>query len=103
MVPAKQQLALAKLSTGTMMLVGFGMYAYGANSMDGDFMITGMAPYTKAEIIFIDKVYNHIHYVKRQMGNFKSCTSYARFDPVSSLLAISARYCMRHQDQINIW
>ena len=64
---AKQQLALAKLSTGTTLLMGFGMYAYGANSTGGDFMITGMAPFSKAERDnFFRQGYNHIHYVKRQ-------------------------------------
>ena len=33
------------------------MYAYGANSTGGDFMITGMAPYTKARRDnFLDKI-----------------------------------------------
>ena len=41
---AKQQLALAKLSTGTTMMMEFGMYAYGAHSSSVDFMITGIPP-----------------------------------------------------------
>ena len=99
---AKQQLALAKLSTGATMLMGFGMYAYGANSTGGDFMITGMAPYTKAER---DNFYRQglqpYSLCEKTEGNTYSCTSYARFDPVSSLLAISAdtAYILSRPDQ----
>jgi len=99
---AKQQLALAKLSTGATMLMGFGMYAYGANSSGGDFMITGMAPYTKAER---DNFYRQglqpYSLCEKTEGNTYSCTSYARFDPVSSLLAISAdtAYILSRPDQ----
>jgi hypothetical protein len=78
------------------------MYAYGANSSGGDFMITGMAPYTKAER---DNFYRQglqpYSLCEKTEGNIYSCTSYARFDPVSSLLAISAdtAYLLSRPDQ----
>ena len=99
---AKQQLALAKLSTGTTLLMGFGMYAYGANSTGGDFMITGMAPFSKAERDnFFRQGLQPYSLCEKTEGNTYSCTSYARFDPVSSFLAISAdtAYILSRPDQ----
>ena len=65
-------------------------------------MITGMAPYTKAER---DNFYRQglqpYSLCEKTEGNTYSCTSYARFDPVSSLLAISAdtAYILSRPDQ----
>ena len=99
---AAQQLMLAKLATGSSLLMGFGMYAYGANSSGGDFMITGMAPYTKTERdAFFRQGLQPYSLCEKTSGNTYSCTSYARFDPVSSLLAISAdtAYLLSRPDQ----
>jgi hypothetical protein len=89
---ATQQLALAKLSTGSTLMYTFGTMAYGGSGFDQDFMITGMAPMNKAEReAFFRKGLQpySIALLDKETGLYKS-TSYARFDPISSLLAISA-------------
>lgn len=89
---ATQQLALAKLSTGGSLMYFFGSYAYGSSGFDQDVMITGMAPMNKAERqAFLRKGLQpySIAVLDKETGLYKS-TSYARFDPISSLLAISA-------------
>ena len=89
---ATQQLALAKLSTGSTLMYFFGTMAYGGSGFDQDVMITGMAPMNKAEReAFLRKGLQpySIAILDKETGLYKS-TSYARFDPISSLLAISA-------------
>jgi len=89
---ATQQLALAKLSTGGTLMYTFGTLAYGGSGFDQDVMITGMAPMNKAEReAFFRKGLQpySIALLDKETGLYKS-TSYARFDPISSLLAISA-------------
>jgi len=89
---ATQQLALAKLSTGSTLMYFFGTMAYGGSGFDQDVMITGMAPMNKAEReAFFRKGLQpySIALLDKETGLYKS-TSYARFDPISSLLAISA-------------
>jgi len=89
---ATQQLALAKLSTGSTLMYFFGTMAYGGSGFDQDVMITGMAPMNKAEReAFFRKGLQpySIALLDKETGLYKS-TSYSRFDPISSLLAISA-------------
>jgi hypothetical protein len=86
-----QQLALAKISTGSMMMMGFGMYAYGVNQ-GGPFMITGMAPFDRKDRETFYRQGLQPYSLCEQKGNTYECTSYARFDPVSSLLAVSADF-----------
>lgn len=89
---AVQQLAIAKLSTGSTLMYFFGSMAYGGSGFDQDVMITGMAPMNKAEReAFLRKGLQpySIAILDKETGLYKS-TSYARFDPISSLLAISA-------------
>ena len=87
-----QQLMLAKLSTGTSLMIGFGMYAYGVNQNSSDFMITGMAPFNKTEREMFYREGLQPYSLCEKKGNTFKCTSYSRFDPVSSLLAISADF-----------
>ena len=87
-----QQLALAKLTTGASLMYTFGTMAYGGSGGDQDVMITGMAPMNKAERdAFFRKGFMpySIAVLDKKTGKYVS-TSYARFDPISSLLAISA-------------
>ena len=100
--PAARQLALAKLASGTALLTTFGSMAYGSTPGQ-DIMITGMAPLNKAEReAFYRKGFlpYSICVLDKSTGMYSS-TSYARFDPVSSLLAISAdtMYYLSRPDQ----
>ena len=101
--PAAKQLALAKLSTGTALMTTFGMYSYGGMIGENqDIMITGHAPYNRAERdAFFRKGYQPYSFIiKQKDGSFKSI-SYARFEPISALLAIAAdsAYAMSRPDQ----
>ena len=87
-----QQLLLAKLSTGTTLLAGFGMYAYGVNQKGSDFMITGMAPFNRTEREMFYREGLQPYSLCEKKGDSYKCTSYSRFDPVSGLLAISADF-----------
>ena len=88
-----KQLAIAKLSTGAMLMYQFGSMAYGANVTDQGTMITGMMPTRKGEReAFQRKGLLPYSICNMQDDGLYQCTSYARFDPVSSLLAISADF-----------
>lgn len=88
-----QQLALAKLFTGSTLMLTFGGMSYGANTSDTGTMITGMMPGKKAEReAFMRKGLLPYSICNMQDDGLYECTSYARFDPVSSLLAISADF-----------
>ena len=88
-----KQLAIAKLSTGAMLMYQFGSMAYGANVTDQGTMITGMMPTRKGEReAFMRKGLLPYSICNMQNDGLYQCTSYARFDPVSSLLAISADF-----------
>jgi len=98
---AARQLALAKLSVGTTLMYNFGSFAYGANIND-DVFITGHAPYNRAErdAFFRKGMLPYSFNIKQKDGNYKA-VSYARFEPISALLAISAdtAYAMSRPDQ----
>jgi len=106
--PAAKQLAFAKLASGTALLTTFGSMVYGA-APGQKIMITGMAPLNKAER---EAFYRQgflpysIAILNETTGKYTS-TSYARFDPVSSLLAIAAdtMYFLSRPDQFadNTW
>jgi len=100
--PAKKQLAMAKLMTGSTLMFSFANFAYGAGDGTGNYIITGRAPGNKAErqAFFRAGYQPYSIGVKQEDGTFKF-TSYARFDPISSLLAISADigYLMSRPDQ----
>ena len=88
-----QQLAIAKLSAGATLMYQFGSMAYGANVADQGVMITGMMPTRKAERdAFLRKGLQPYSICVAGEDGLYECTSYARFDPVSSLLAISADF-----------
>ena len=88
-----QQLAIAKLSSGAVLMWQFGSMAYGANVHDQGLMITGMMPTRKAEReAFMRKGLQPYSICVMGEDGLYECTSYARFDPVSSLLAISADF-----------
>ena len=88
-----QQLAASKLMTGAILMWYFANYSYGANTTDPNTMITGMMPPNKAEReTFMRLGLQPYSICNMQDDGLYQCTSYARFDPVSSLLAISADY-----------
>lgn len=88
-----QQLAIAKLTAGATLMYQFGSMAYGANVADQGTMITGMMPTRKAEReAFMRKGLQPYSICVAGEDGLYECTSYARFDPVSSLLAISADF-----------
>tara|TARA_S200002703_G_scaffold67759_1_gene58889 strand:- start:1532 stop:4399 length:2868 start_codon:yes stop_codon:yes gene_type:complete len=88
-----QQLALAKVSTGATLMYTFGSMAYGANTSNPNMMITGMVPPRKSEReAFLRKGLQPYSICNMQDDGLFECTSYARFDPISSLLAISADF-----------
>ena len=89
--PAKKQLAMAKIMAGGSLMMTFGAMAYGS-APGQKFMITGQAPYNKAEReAFYRKGFQpySIAVLNEETGLYES-TSYARFEPISALLAISA-------------
>ena len=101
--PAARQLALAKLGTGGVMMYTFGQYAYGGMIGDNqDIFITGHAPYNRAEReTFFRKGYQPYSFmIKQKDGKYKAI-SYARFDPISAVLAMAAdtAYAMSRPDQ----
>jgi hypothetical protein len=77
------------------MMFAFGNYAYGASTTgDQKVMITGMAPLRRTEReAFYRKGFMpySIAFLDNKTGLYKSY-SYARFDPISSFLAISADF-----------
>ena len=90
-----QQLAMAKIITGSTIMYEFANYAYGASTTgDQKVMITGMAPLKRTER---DAFYRKgfmpysIAFLNKKTGLYKSY-SYARFDPISSFLAMSADF-----------
>lgn len=96
-----RQLALAKLSVGTTIMYNFGSYAYGGNPND-DMYITGHAPFNRAErdAFYRKGLLPYAFNIKQKDGTYKSI-SYARFEPISAILAISAdtAYAMSRPDQ----
>ena len=91
-----QNLALAKLATGTGMMVTMANMAWGTADFDRDVVITGMAPMDKAERqAFYRKGYQpySIAVLDKETGQYTSY-SYSRMDPISSLLAISADFAL---------
>ena len=100
--PAKKQLAMAKLMSGATIMYGMFQYAYGASDGSGDYIITGRAPGNKAEreAFFRNGYQPYSIGIRQDDGNFKFYT-YSRFDPISSLLAISAdiAYAASRPDQ----
>ena len=100
--PAKKQLAMAKIMTGSTLMYTFANFAYGAGDGTGNYIITGRAPGNKAERdAFFRAGYQPYSIGVRQEDGTFEFTSYARFDPISSLLAISADigYMMSRPDQ----
>lgn len=89
--PEKRQLALAKISTGLMGSLIFENLAFGASDGTGDYIITGAAPKDRAEKnVFMNRGYQPYSIgVRQDDGSFKF-TSYAGFEPISGLLAMSA-------------
>ena len=101
--PAARQLALAKVGTGGLMMYTFGSYAYGGMIGENqDVFITGHAPYNRAEReTFFRKGYQPYSFmIKQKNGKYKAI-SYARFDPISAVLAMAAdtAYAMSRPDQ----
>lgn len=87
-----QQLALSKMMLGGTLMYQFGSMTYGNSGLEGDMLITGMAPGDKAEReAFYRKGLQpySIAFKDEKTGQFVSY-SYSRFDPISALLAISA-------------
>ena len=102
--PAARELALAKWVTGGSLMVTFGSMAYGSGMTNQPVMITGMAPLGKKEREAFLRLglQPYSIAVLQSDGTYKS-TSYARFDPMSSLLAISAdmAYFMSRPDHFH--
>ena len=100
--PAKKQLAASKIITGAGMMYTFGNFAYGAADEGSNYIITGRAPGVKKErdAFFRDGYQPYSIGIRQDDGNFKFF-SYARFEPISTLLAMSADmgYAMSRPDQ----
>ena len=89
--PAKKQLAQAKILTTSFFMYQFMQYTYGAADGSSDFIITGRAPGTKKErdAFFRNGYQPYSIGFRQDDGNFKFY-SFARFEPMSTFLAMAA-------------
>lgn len=87
-----QTLTHARLLTGSSIMYTFGSMTYGTGAEDeGGFFITGHSPFDKNLRAAHQRkgLQPYSICTKQDAGNYK-CRSYARFEPISSLLAIAA-------------
>lgn len=100
--PAKRQLAISKVITGAGLMYTFGNLAYGAADGSSNYIITGRAPGNKKErdAFFRNGYQAYSIGIRQDDGNFKFF-SYARFEPISTFLAMAADmgYAMSRPDQ----
>ena len=100
--PAKRQLAASKIITGAGLMYTFGNFAYGAADGSSNYIITGRAPGNKKErdAFFRNGYQAYSIGIRQDDGNFKFF-SYARFEPISTFLAMAADmgYAMSRPDQ----
>lgn len=100
--PAKKQLAAAKIITGATLMYNFANMAYGAADGSGNYIITGRAPGNKKErqTFFRNGYQPYSIGIKQDDGTYKFF-SYARFEPISTFLAMAADmgYAFSRPDQ----